>query len=775
MRRSVVALLVLHVVAAPGEVGAQPPLLEVRVREGDTCRGLAARLYGDPDAYPAIHEHNPGLGPMPHRLRPGVVLRVPRPEPPARLSVVRRRVERRPPRAAAFTTARAGHPLPRGTQVRTHDAASAIIRFDDDAEVQIRQRTLVIIWGGQRRLTQRRVTRAELESGALRARLGELAGRRPLEVQTPSSTASLDGDGVVTVEEDGTSRVANHGRRVATVEAGGARVRLPAGTGTVVRRGERPSRPRRLLAAPSWRADRSGPVVGFIGRGATLSGGFEPVPGAERYRVEIASSPDGSELLSTLELGGAASRFEASGLREGTVYVSIASVDEAGLEGRRSPWRAFGVRLARLVEPGGGRASTDDAVPRVWPGTWLVAPRGMDCAIDGVAAETGPTGIVTLEATGRHSVLCVDRGGNESAPLAVDVLEVAVRTDSGALQRDRSTPVRVAVVAPRVPPASVLVVDAGEGFRVERSRIVGSDLVVNVWAAPSAPDEATLEVSVASGASRIPLGRLTLPVRDPAGTSALGGSSRQSDRGSEPTFAQEPRPAQGAWGDVMWPSALSLRDERRGGLGAWVYVAPIEAAGEPQVRLGAGARAQLPDTPIRLAFASQLDLLARPAPAGRRGDADLFASLGVLLADDDPLGAALDLAAWFPTRGEPESLGRVRLAPSLEASWRPVPELALRTRQGALLDAADVGARLWAWAVGVDVAPLPWLAIGVELDASIGAFADRDGAALSLGGGVEGRFGLFEIALGARFGLTDEARALHGGWSAVLSLRLVSN
>ncbi len=98
--------------------------------------------------------------------------------------------------------------------------------------------------------------------------------------------------------------------------------------------------------------------------------------------------------------------------------------------------------------------------------------------------------------------------------------------------------------------------------------------------------------------------------------------------------------------------------------------------------------------------------------------------------------------------------------------------LALRTRPGASVDAAGEGARLWAWAFGVDWAPLEWLAIGVELDASIGTFADREGAALGLGGGVEMRWGLFEIAAGARFGLTDEAQALLGEWSAVLSVRV---
>ncbi len=768
MRR--LAGLALLSAAIAGPASAQPDLMEVTVREGEGCRALAERIYGDPEAYPRIHEHNPQLGPMPHHLSAGTVLRVPRPEPPARLTHVERVVERRPPSAPSFSEARPGHPLPRGTQVRTHDASSATIRFSDRAEVQVRERTLVIVWGGERRLTQRPVTRAELESGALRSRLEELAGRRPLEVETPSARASLDGDGVVSVEEDGSSRVANHGRRPATVEANGERVTLPPGTGAVVARGERPSRPRRLLPAPRWRADRVGPVVGFVGRGATLTGGWEPVEGAERYRVEIARSPDGGELLTALEFGGRASRFEATGLPEGTIYVSVATIDEAGLEGRRSPWRAFGVRLARLVEPGGTSADAEEAVPRVWPGTWLVAPRGMECARQGEA----PSGIVTLRDPGQHTLHCRDprsEPGPEvsDAPLAVDVMPMAVRTATGAVIRDRTTPVEIEVVAARVPPPHLIVVDAPEGFRVERARARGERMVADVWASPDAPATVELAIAVAAGSERIALGTLTLPVRDPAGTAAL----------SEPVAEapQPPRPAQSLFGDVALPSLLGLRDERRAGFGAAIWAAVAETPGDPQVRLGARAWAQLPSTPLRLGFGSQIDVVGPTAlPHARRGSADLLGSVGASLFDEGPVGLAIDLSGWFPTRPEPESLGRVRLAPSLEGSWRPIDELAVRTRQGALLDATGEGARLWAFALGLDVAPTDWLAIGAELDGAIGSFADgASGAALTLGGALEGRFGLFEAALGARFGLTDEARARLGGWTVALSLRLASD
>ncbi len=566
---------------------------------------------------------------------------------------------------------------------------------------------------------------------------------------------------MVSVEEDGTSRVANHGDRPATVLASGERVVLPGGTGTVVRRGERPARPRRLLAAPRWRADARGPVLGFVGRGAALRGGFDPVRGAARYRVEIAARPDGGELLTTLELQSDASRFEAEGLPEGTIYVSVASIDDAGLEGRRSPWRAFTVRLARLVAPGGGEVELSDARPRVLPGTWLVAPRGLTCALDGEEPST----MITLRAPGRASLRCADASGTELEPLEVEVAPPHL-VMGGVLVRDRASPLSLSLSGRPIPAARLLAVRAPEGFTASAVREDEGELTVEVHAPVRAPERVAIALEIVAGAERIALASVEVPVRDP-------------DPIAPPPHEEEPRArrpiVQGALGDLAWPSALSLRDEVAGGFGAWIYVAPVGTeAGDPQLRAGVGARAQLPGVPLRLAFASQLDLLARPDRVDRRGEADLLASVGALLADDPIAALAIDASVWIPTRGEPESLGRARLAPSLEGRLVPLEWLVLRTRQGALIDATSQGARLWAFAVGADVAPLEWLALGLELDGSIGRFADADGAALALGGGAELRLGAFELAVGARFALTDDATRYLGAWSAVLSARVFS-
>jgi len=104
-------------------------------------------------------------------------------EPDATLAAARRRVEARGPRAERWSGARVGQPLEGGWQVATHDASSATLAFRDESVLEMREHTLVVIYGGSRRLARRTDARATLERGALRSRLSELAGI--VDVETP--------------------------------------------------------------------------------------------------------------------------------------------------------------------------------------------------------------------------------------------------------------------------------------------------------------------------------------------------------------------------------------------------------------------------------------------------------------------------------------------------------------------------------------------------------------------------------------------------------------
>jgi hypothetical protein len=400
----------------------------------------------------------------------------------------------------------------------------------------------------------------------------------------------------------------------------------------------------------------------------------------------------------------------------------------------------------------------------VLPGTWLVAPLGLTCGL----VDSPPSEIVTLETRGLLAVMCGDASGvGEASQLDVEVVVPDVRVE-GTLVRDRSAALRLVLTGDVLPPTHVLVLRAPEAWTVGRVREADGAWTVDVTAPIDAPDVAPLELALGVGSAYVMLAALEVPVTSPPALVA------ESEAEPSPPTPRPPRAehvVQSALGDLAWPSMLALRDERRGGLGAWAYGAVIGSDGDPQIRVGGGASAEVPEVPIRFSLATAGDPLGAIQPVDRRGSLDLIAGIGALLLDLDLVSVALDLTAFLPTRPEPDGIGRARLAPTLQLSFRPDRLLTVRTRQGALLDATSTGARLWSTSMGADFVPERWLALGLELDGSIGHFADRDGAALALGAGAEVRTSGVEIAIAGRFALTDEARALVGPFSVVLSVR----
>src|SRR5690606_4141991 len=126
-----------------------------------------------------------------------------------------------------------------------------------------------------------------------------------------TARATLDeGESTVSVEQDGTTRVASHSGRAARVrnhgssvgEGDSVEVRVPPGMDTKVARGAQPSRPRPLPRAPAWGADQPSRYLALTDRGGALRGAWQPVESARTYRVEVARRPDGRDLVVATEV-----------------------------------------------------------------------------------------------------------------------------------------------------------------------------------------------------------------------------------------------------------------------------------------------------------------------------------------------------------------------------------------------------------------------------------------------------------------------------------------
>src|SRR5579859_405898 len=244
------AVAAVMAAARPAWGQAQARPFDYVVKAGDTCDGFASRFYGDPHRVDLVHQDNAWLGPLPHHLQAGMVLRLP---PDASLAFVRNHVD-------AFTPGqhpgRAHEPLMRGHRVSTYDASSAEVVFASDAVLQLGEDTLVVILGATHGAVSKTASASDttLVNGSLRLHLAELAGRPAAgTVTTPAGHQIAVGAGEAQVSVD-----AKQATRLAVYRGGGTltakkqSIAVPQGFGSKAEKDAPPTPPRALPPMPEW-------------------------------------------------------------------------------------------------------------------------------------------------------------------------------------------------------------------------------------------------------------------------------------------------------------------------------------------------------------------------------------------------------------------------------------------------------------------------------------------------------------------------------------------
>ena len=413
------AALLLALLAAGEAAGAPvaagagqraPAIVDYTVLPGDSCGHIARRLYGDSHRVDLIHQNN-NLGPLPHKLRPGLVLRLPvsasagSREPDARLTFVRNQVEAYTP---DYHRGEKNEALAEGNRVGTLAASSAEISFVDETRMQLGEHSMVVIFGedapGSGR--HRRAAgsqEATLLRGTLRAHLDELAGpgpeppRKPITVTTPAARVELPVRGSevhVDVDPQRTTRLSVLRGR-SQLAAAGRRVQVPAGFGSRVNKGRPPTPPRPLPGAPQWAESTTLPAV-QLGRGGPPAVVLSYRPGggppAALWHRQLARDASFNDLLQDSRVPAAELTWALGELPAGELFVRVSAIDADRFEGPASPVRKTRVAVVKLV-PGGADAPTA-----------VLLPPDLFCGLDGEPLHR--TGRVSLPAARPHVVRC---------------------------------------------------------------------------------------------------------------------------------------------------------------------------------------------------------------------------------------------------------------------------------------------------------------------------------------------------------------------------------
>lgn len=303
------------------------------VQPNDTCDGIARKVWGDPKRISELHQWNE-LGPLPHHLVPGQVLRLtaPPPAPPspdATLTFLRPAVRTR--RAVEWTPATLGQGLFRLDEVNTLRKAGAALRFRDESTLVMDENALLVILGEAP--VGKAPSGLSLVDGELRLALASIR-KKALEVKTPAASVAAEGgaSGVVAVDGAQTSRLSLFDG-AAVVDASGTRVAVAQNSGTRVRRGLPPEPVLPLPEQPVLAASLPR-VVLWRGPATSLSLRWAPSARAVRYRVQVARDDQFIDRLDDQFVEATEARVAVLELEP--LKVRVIAYDERGLQSRPS-------------------------------------------------------------------------------------------------------------------------------------------------------------------------------------------------------------------------------------------------------------------------------------------------------------------------------------------------------------------------------------------------------------------------------------------------------
>jgi len=369
------------------------------VQPGDTCMGIAKKFFGSTSEYSRVHALNE-LGPLPHNLKPGTVVRLRAKEKDedkasfpsdAVLAAFSATVNIRGATLREWTLAQPHQPLFRLDEVHTHSGASADILFKDSSMLRMKQNALIIIYGGaSSKVRFRHTAGIQLLEGELGVSLADLR-KPPAAIVTPSAEISMRAkEAIIDVDTQQTSRVSVQDGE-AKITAQGKSVKLKSGQGTRVKKDAAPEPPMPLPQPPTWvdsRLHELHAVHGAHKATVLVQWTAPPSQGPGLWRVEVAKDASFQNLL--LETTTQALQHLLPELAPGTFYARVRALNEAGLISSPSPTKRLDI--LKVGEEDSTSAEMPGGVPKVRGKTPLFLSEGLPedihIFVDGVQVES---------------------------------------------------------------------------------------------------------------------------------------------------------------------------------------------------------------------------------------------------------------------------------------------------------------------------------------------------------------------------------------------------
>lgn len=228
-----------------------------------------------------------------------------------------------------------------GSIIETGDGSAAEIEFSDGSSC-FQQSNTLLGFPVMRKKGDRYEQRLSLHKGRTISKIRKATGREPrFEIETPSAVCAARGTAFrASVDDDKNTRMEVLDGSVEVKSIAGKEIIL-TGEGTIVRQGEPPAKPRKLLPPPrviqtSVPADKL--PLRFV---------VDSVQGSIAHRIAITVDKDGRDAVYE-HIVGRDEGIEVKGLADGVYYLHALSIDEVGLEGLPSEPTEIHVRMHPL-------------------------------------------------------------------------------------------------------------------------------------------------------------------------------------------------------------------------------------------------------------------------------------------------------------------------------------------------------------------------------------------------------------------------------------------
>lgn len=232
----------------------------------------------------------------------------------------------------SWSDAQSGDLLRTDDGIRTGEASLARLEFVDGSDITLSANTTAVIRkSAVDRITNRSEIDIELSSGGVLTRLSAAArNQATYNLETPTSTTQINSSSFWAENRSDDVTTMSNFDGIVRVSAGNAEVQLAENEGTIVRRGQGPAAPIRLLPPPTTGWSRPDTVI-YVNR---LDLAWTAAAGSRRFEVDISRRDTflGSvQTLSTTE-----TRITLADIPTGLNYVRIRAFDENNLRGADS-------------------------------------------------------------------------------------------------------------------------------------------------------------------------------------------------------------------------------------------------------------------------------------------------------------------------------------------------------------------------------------------------------------------------------------------------------